>query len=320
MSESPPPLSVVIVNWNTRPLLANCLASLYATVPDIADVWVVDNASRDDSVAFLQAHYPQVNIIANGSNVGFAAANNQALPHCRRAYALLLNSDALLLPSATATLLSVMEAAPRAAAIAPMLVNADGSFQAGPNDEPGLASETLLALGIQRFLRGGHYPGYALNAPPGAYGWVGGTCLVLRRAAWEQVGLFDPSFFMYAEEADWCRRARRAGWSILYEPSARVIHLGGGSSRQAAAAMRAQLYKSKLLFFCKHQARWQTAVLRWVLLTTSALKAALYGALARVRREQAAGWQERAASFHLVYDTIKRTPLTRAPEWNPRLQ
>ncbi|HZQ07681.1 MAG TPA: glycosyltransferase family 2 protein [Anaerolineae bacterium] len=305
MVNATPRLSIIIVNWNTRTFLEACLEAVYATVQSPTfEIWVVDNASSDDSVAWLRAYCPNVQLIENAENIGFAAANNQALEQCAGEYALLLNSDVILLPNAVEQLVACLDAESSAAAVAPMLLNTDGSFQAGPNDDLSVLSETLLALGMDRFLRGGHFPGYEANAPRGAYAWVGGTCLLMRRAAWQQVGTLDPAYFMYTEEADWCWRARQAGWTIWYEPAARVIHAGGGSSRRVQSAMRAQLYKSKLLFFIKHRPRWQAFLLRTILLLTAAVKSGMYELMARLNRTQRFRFDERARSFRLVYRTV----------------
>jgi N-acetylglucosaminyl-diphospho-decaprenol L-rhamnosyltransferase len=305
MVSSPPLVSVLIINWNTRALLSACLDSVRATLREIDyELIVVDNASSDGSAEWLRTQ-PDVQLIANQENVGFARGNNQALARCRGKFALLLNSDAQLREDTVMRLLAVMQNETNAAAIAPMLLNADGSFQAGPNDDITLWNETLLMLGLARFLRNGRYPGYDANAPGGEYAWVGGTCLLMRRAAWEQIGLLDAEYFMYTEEADWCWRARQAAWTILYEPEAKAVHLGGGSSRHVPSQMRAALYKSKLIFFYKHRPSWQTFLLRNLLMLTASAKAVGYGFAARVSSVRAAGWNERALSFRMVVDAVK---------------
>lgn len=301
-----PRVSILIVNWNTLELLRACLGSVHATAGDIPhEILVVDNASTDGSAEWLGCHAPEVILVANQENAGFARANNQALGQCRGEFALLLNSDAQLMEHTLARLLAVMREEPRAGAAAPALLGATGSFQAGPNEDLTLWNQVLLTLGLSRFLRGGFYPGYGAHAPRGEYAWVGGTCLLLRRAAWEQIGLLDPDYFMYTEEADWCWRARQAGWTIRYEPEAQALHLGGGSSRQASAEMRAALYKSKLIFFQKHRPRWQTHTLKFVVMATAVVKAGLYNAAARLNRLRAQTWNERAASFRMVLDAVK---------------
>lgn len=301
-----PRVSIVIVNWNTRALLGACLDSIRATLGKVSyEIIVVDNASTDGSLEWLRATQPDVELIPNRENVGFARANNQALERCRGEFALLLNSDAQLLDKTVGRLLEVMEHDARVAAAAPKLLNADGSFQAGPNDDLTLSGETLLALGLARYFRQGHFPGYGESAASGAYAWVGGTCLLLRRAAWEHIGLLDTNYFMYTEEADWCWRARQAGWTIWYEPGARALHLGGGSSRNAPAQMRAALYKSKLVFFNKHRPRWQAQTLRAVFMLTSFVKIVAYNLAARLHRMRAPLLRERASSFRLVLDAVR---------------
>lgn len=310
LNPNPTPLvSILIVNWNTRTLLRACLDSVFATLPDVAyEIIVVDNASADGSVDWLRVTYPQVILIANSENVGFARANNQALTKASGKFALLLNSDAQLCPGTLACLLQVIHEESNAAAVAPMLLNADGTFQAGPNDEITLWNEMLLMFGLARFFRNGFYPGYGANTRRGEYAWAGGACLLLRRSTWEQIGMLDTDYFMYTEEADWCWRARQAGWTILYEPEAQAIHLGGGSSRQASARMRAALYKSKLLFFYKHRPHWQTFVMRNLLMLTASAKAAGYNIAAHVNSVRAQGWKERALSFRMVVDAVKTIP------------
>lgn len=303
---SPFQISIIIVNWNTRQLLDACFASVRATLPDDSyELIVVDNASSDGSAAWIRANFPNIKLVANSENVGFARANNQGLQSCTAEFALLLNSDAQLLPGTADKLITRLRQDERAAAAAPMLLNADGSFQAGPNDDLTLWNETLLALGLARLARHGHYPGYDSDAPFGEYAWLGGTCLLMRRAAWEQIGMLDPDYFMYTEEADWCWRARKLGWTLVYDPEARVIHLGGGSSRQASARMRAALYKSKLIFFQKHRPHWQAAALRVILMGSALAKAILYDAAAQVNRVRAQMWRERAHSFRMVADALR---------------
>ncbi len=310
-SPSAPQVSIVIVHWNTPALLRACLESVRATCKTIPyEILVVDNASESDSVEWLRGLQPEIRLVANAENVGFARANNQGLSVCQGEFALLLNSDAQLQDHTLVRLLRIMHTTPRAAASAPMLICPDGTYQAGPNDDLTLFSETCLALGLARFARRGHYPGYDANASQGAYAWLGGTCLLMRRTAWEQIGLLDPDYFMYTEEADWCWRARQAGWELWYEPAARAIHLGGGSSRNAPSKMRAALFQ-------KRRPRWQALALRLIVVNSARFKSFLYDAAAQINglvsregRTQSVRVQslhERAASFRLVAEAVETT-------------
>lgn len=296
------PLYIVVVNWNTRALLQACLESIFATVRTTPfHVIVIDNASTDGSPQFVRTQYPQVELIANSENKGFARANNQALAQANAEAILLLNSDAQLLPDTEDELVRVLKQETNAAAVAPRLLNPNRTFQAGPNDAISLTSELLLAFGVARLLRNGYFPGYGPDAPRREYAWVGGTCMLLRRKTIDQIGMLDPDYFMYTEEADWCHRARQAGWEILYEPALAAIHYGGASSRNNAGRMRAELYKSKLVFFSKHRPHWEYETLRAVLMLTSLVKSGAYHLAARLSEGRAQLYAERALSFRQVF-------------------
>lgn len=300
------PLCIVIVNWNTRALLHACLESVFATVKKNAfQVIVVDNASTDGSAQSVRAHFPEVQVIANSENVGFARANNQAILNANSEFVLLLNSDAQLEPNTADELVRFLRQETNAAAVAPRLLNPNRTFQAGPNDAISLGSELLLALGLARFMRSGYFPGYGPNAPRREYAWVGGTCMLLRRKTLEQIGLLDPDYFMYTEEADWCYRARQASWEIWYEPALAAIHHGGASSRNNAGRMRAELYKSKLVFFSKHRPRWEYETLRLTLMLTALVKAGGYRLAARFNERLAQQYRDRASSFRQVFQMAR---------------
>lgn len=300
------PLCIVIVNWNTRALLQACLESIYATVETTPfQVIVVDNASTDGSAQFVRTQYPKVDLISNSENVGFARANNQALARANAEFILLLNSDAQLLPGTADELVRFLRQETNAAAVAPRLMNPNRTFQAGPNDAISLTSELLLAFGIARLLRDGYFPGYGPDAPRREYAWVGGTCMLLRRKTIEQIGTLDPDYFMYTEEADWCYRAHQASWEIWYEPTLAVIHHGGASSRNDAGRMRAELYKSKLVFFSKHRPRWEYETLRAVLMLTALVKSGAYNLAARLSEQRAQFYAERASSFLQVFQMAR---------------
>ena len=245
-------LSIVIISWNTRDLLAACLTSLRTYPPDgDHEIVVVDNASRDDSTAMVRRDFPHVHLLENPTNVGFAAANNQALALCRGRYVLLLNSDTEVTPGTLSALVSFMEQHPQAGVVAPTLVNPDGSFQASYARFPTFVSEFLLITRLARWLSGPYAPSPRprINEPSHPVDWVAGAALLVRRAAIDQVGGLDAGYFMYSEETDWCWRLWRHNWQVWYLPAVKVIHHGGASSRQRGAASYAQLYASKVRFF-----------------------------------------------------------------------
>ena len=249
-------LSIIIVNWNTRDLLAACLESVHQDAETLAgwtvETFVVDNASSDGSPQMVRERFPWVRLIENEENLGFAAANNQALRQARGRYALLLNSDTEVQPGALAALVEFMAAHPRAGAVGARLLNADGSLQ--PSCHPMLTPgrEFWRLIFLDRLWPRATYPlGRWDLATPRQVEVIKGACLLLRREALAQVGLLDEAYFMYTEEVDLCYRLAEAGWELWWLPSARVIHREAQSTRQAAAKMYVQLYRSKVHFYRK---------------------------------------------------------------------
>lgn len=275
MSPSSPDLAIVIVNWNTRKLLVDCLTTLPAATAGLTvETWVVDNGSTDSSVPAVREQFPDVRVIANADNRGFAAANNQAIRAATGRHVLLLNSDTLAQPGSLTALVRFLDANPAVGIVGPCLRNADGSVQLSYASFPTLASE----LTGRNFRRRRPFP--TQTAEAFAVDWVGGACFLVRREALTQFGLLDERYFMYTEEADWCFRARRAGWQVCYLPASEVVHLGGQSSRMASTRMKAELYRSKLRFFGKHYGRMRTRALALGLQAIFLGKAAAGGVLA----------------------------------------
>lgn len=249
-------ISIIIVNWNTRELLAGCLASLLADVQMFkrsnVETFVVDNASSDGSGDMVRERFPWVRLIENRENVGFARANNQGIQASTGQYVLLLNSDTVVHPAALGTLVAFMDAHPQAGACGPRLLNDDGSLQpsAHPMLTPGREFWRLAFLD-------GLWPRAAYRqeqwdtVTPRPVEVIKGACLLLRRAALDQVGLLDDRYFMYTEEVDLCYRLAQAGWGLWVTPQAVVTHFGEASSKQVAEAMYLQLYRSKVQFYRK---------------------------------------------------------------------
>jgi GT2 family glycosyltransferase len=247
-------LSIIIVNWNTRDMLARCLASIYQHPPHVPfEVVVVDNASSDGSAAMVRERFPQVRLIENQENVGFARANNQAIQESSGEYLLLFNSDAFVMDDSLSRMVEFIETHPRVGAVGPKLLNPDGSFQASYADFPTLWSEFLLISGLTRFIIGPYAPSPSPSSSEAAISvdWVAGAALLVRRSVIEQIGLMDERFFLYSEETEWCWRIWQAGWEVWYLPDAHIVHMGGGSSIQRSIKSYQNLYKSKVRFFEK---------------------------------------------------------------------
>lgn len=249
-------ISVIIVNWNTRGLLRDCLESVERTISDMTyEVIVVDNASADDSVAMVKESFPRVMIISNSENRGFAAANNQALKIMAGRYALLLNSDTVLTEGAVRGLFSFMEGRPDAAMACGQLLNRDGSKQNSIACFP-----TLLTLitntSLLEYLFPQRYPSkrYGHQGPVEIDSAIG-ACLMARRRAIEDIGPFDERYFFFFEETDWAYRMKRGGWKIYHIPGASIYHLQGQSVGSDIRS-RIAFYRSRYQFFKKWHSRF----------------------------------------------------------------
>ena len=240
-------VSALVVAYNTRDLLLEALDSL-AAEPDLQTI-VVDNASSDGSVEAVAARFPEVRLIASKTNLGFAAGTNLAAREARGDFLLLLNPDAALCPEALARLLGLMASRPRAAAVGPALVYPDGRRQDSAFRFPGLAQVALDLFPVPR-LAGSRLNGRLAAADePVQVDHPLGACMLIRRQAWDDIGPLDEGYFMYVEEVDWCRRARRRGWEIWHDPRALVRHRAGAATSQQPEAMFAHLWRSRLRYY-----------------------------------------------------------------------
>jgi len=267
-------VSVVVVSYNTRALLARTLEGLRQQRGVDFEVIVVDNASSDGSAELVRERFPKATLLALDENVGFAAANNLAFGRCRGKFVLLLNSDCFLDPGALAALLAGARRRPRAAAVGPRLLNEDGTLQrsAWPFPRPGrllveavALHRPLARLGVIEDLRlWGHDEERAVD-------FLIGACLLLRREALAEVGGFDESFWLYGEEADLCRRLKRRGWEVVLVPGAAATHVGGASSGGSTERLR-HFYRGQKRFLRKHGGFGAWPLARLALLIGSGLR------------------------------------------------
>jgi N-acetylglucosaminyl-diphospho-decaprenol L-rhamnosyltransferase len=256
-----PDVSVVAVNYNTAHLLGRMIASLEQGCGNLKlQVIVVDNASSDNSVEVLRTQHPESELISNAVNVGFARANNQAIPRVRARYVLLLNTDAFVSADTLPKTVGYMDAHPGCGVLGVKLVGEDGSLQPSCRYFPTPWNVFLGSTGLRRF-----FPRTRLvddltwdHASVRKCDWVPGCYYLVRHKVIDSVGLFDPRYFLYCEEVDHCRAVRKAGWDVVYYPFTQVVHIGGGSagsagpldptSRQIAGLQ----IESELLYFRKH--------------------------------------------------------------------
>jgi GT2 family glycosyltransferase len=255
------PISVVIVSYNSRELLRACLTSV--EVEQCGEVTVVDNSSSDGSDKVVTQEFPWVRLIKSKTNSGYGAAANLAIASCSSKYVLLLNCDTLLQRGSLQALSDYLDQHPTVAIVGPSLVNLDGTHQASCFAFPTPLQTLLKETSLSKLLSNdwlNSSPRFAQSVP-----WVLGAALTIRRQAFESVGGFDPSFFMYYEEVDLCYRLNKSGWQTHFTPSATVTHIGGASTKQQRTVMARQLYKSLCHFYRQHYSRTQRFQLKFIL-------------------------------------------------------
>lgn len=243
-----PHVDVGVVTYNTRDLTIQALRRLLDTDQGCdLTLYVRDNGSCDGTPDALRAQVPEAHLDADLDNLGFAAGVNRLLARSTAPWFLALNSDAWPDPGAIGALVDAAEAHPDAAAVAPRLERPDGALEHSTHPFPSLRLATTVASGLQRAVP--HrwrdallLEGEWLHDRPRSVDWAVGAALLLRRRAVDEIGGFDERFFMYAEDLEWCWRARRRGWSIWFEPHAMVRHVGNASGEAAYGTARTMAY------------------------------------------------------------------------------
>ncbi len=284
------PLSVVIVTYNVRDLVVDCLHSLGG---EAAEVFVVDNASEDGTVEAVRATWPGVTVIANAVNRGFAAANNQALRLARGRHVCLLNPDTVVRSGALARLQEALEQNPRLGIVGPRLLNPDGSPQSAGLSFPTFGDLVRGAVPWTRRTRAPRGAGRS-GGDPLPYDWVIGACMVLRREVLEEVGLLDEEYFMYGEEKDLCCRAKQAGWQTACVPGAEVMHYGGHSADQVPVRSYLAFLDSQFRFLGKFYPPRYGRTFARATLVACRLRAAGAGMLALLQPGRRESWRQKA--------------------------
>jgi GT2 family glycosyltransferase len=262
-----PSLDVIVVSFNTRADLSSCLESMYAHPPaGLRDVFVVDNASADGSIHAVRSSWPQAVTIALERNVGFGAANNVAIRRASADLSLFLNSDTMVAPGAIDALVARL-AATGAVAAGPRLVDSHGRPEVSFGDMLTPVSEIRQLVRVrasqmrrpwaERYVAG-------LVSRERDVDWVSGACLLVRRTAALDAGLFDERYFMYEEDVDFCAALRARGGRVLFTPHATVTHLGGRSMRQTSATSTDHYDRSHVAFYEKHAPVWAPMLRAWL--------------------------------------------------------
>ncbi|MDN3513754.1 MAG: glycosyltransferase family 2 protein [Candidatus Brocadia sp.] len=256
-------LNFIIVNWNTRELLLDCIRSIYATVTGLGyHIHVTDNGSWDDSVKAVHQQFPQVHVIENRENRGFAAAVNQALEENTALYSVLLNTDTILRKDAIQIMHSFMEQQKDAGIVGAQLQKPDGTRQHSYDNHPTLATE-LFNKSLLRWFFPSRYPSKKQSIMhPVEVESVIGACIMVRNEAVRHVGKLDEDYFFFLEETDWCYRMQKAGWKVYHVPDARVVHLGGQSKKMAPWQSQVEYCRSLYIFFKKNRSTFSYIMLR----------------------------------------------------------
>lgn len=284
-------VSVIVVSWNTRDILRKCLRSIFEeTHRHSLEVIVVDNASADGTVEMVRGEFPQVLVIANSENRGFAAANNQGLEIAKGRCLLLLNPDVIVLDGAIDKSVEYLSTKPEVGVFGCQVYQDEHTIQKTCFRFPSPMNMFLIQSGLHSLIpRSRFFARYFIpewdRQSEREVPVVSGMFMLLRREAFEQVGPMDEAYFVYAEEADWCFRYWKAGWKCLFAPVARVLHLDGGgkSTSQVSVGMFVQMHKSLLIFNCKNYGVFAGFRVQLIFLVSGLLRGAAWG-IARLLR------------------------------------
>ncbi len=274
------PIQIVIVNWNTSHLLRQCLQSIYDTCKNIAiDVFVVDNASTDDSVRVVRESFPDVILIENSKNMGFAAANNQALANNHYKYILFLNSDTILHGTVVHDTFRFLDAHPDIGLLGCKIKNDDGTPQLSCRRYPSIQNLFLQLVGVDRLTSRSYFQECYERASDAKSAvdvdTISGCAMFVRRSALRNVGLLDESFFFFGEETDWCLRFRRSGWRVAYAKTGDITHLGGKSASKLNYQRELMLTSALVMLHRKHGGIF-AAGCAWLILFLFALSRFLF--------------------------------------------
>ncbi|MFI5315951.1 MAG: glycosyltransferase family 2 protein [Myxococcota bacterium] len=280
-------LSIVIVAWNVRDLVLDCLASIRDAVLGLTyEVIVVDNGSLDATVESVARQFPETRVLALPKNIGFGAGNNRGLEVMRGRHAVLLNSDTIVLPGGLEACVRFLDEHPDVGAVGPQLLNPDRTKQNCIHNSPTLVSE-IVGQSLLRRVFPKRWPSKRVDYPgPVEVEAVLGACLFARREVIAQVGLIDEDYFFFLEETDWCHRMRKAGWRVFHLPDAHVIHLYGESTKKKLPLRtRIEYYRSRYIFFRKNRSRAVYLALRGIVLAKVVCGSALGGRRAQEYRK-----------------------------------
>ena len=260
-------LSIIIVNWNTKDLLVQCIESISNTTVQVNfEIIVVDNNSSDNSVEYLKKNFPYVKLICLDDNYGFAKANNIGIKECKGKYISLINSDIIVLENCIDNLINHLEINSNIGLIAPKILNANYSFQATCRRFPNLFNTISQSLGLNYFfINTDSYLKENHLIETKEVEVLTGCFWIVRSEVFKQIGTLDEYFFFYGEDVDWCKRISETSWKTIYFPYSKAIHLGGASSSIQPLKYYIELQKAKLKYWKKYNGKLNTNIFIFVM-------------------------------------------------------
>ena len=283
--DSAPDVSIVVVTWNAKLYVLECLESLYAHPSSRAtEIIVVDNDSSDGTPEAVRAEFPRVKVIQNRTNMGFANGNNIGMATAKGRYLCLVNSDVAVPAGCIDTMLNYLEEHPRVGLLGPRMLAPDGSTGLSVKNFPTVWNTFCCALGLHSLfpnsrVLGGFEPRSFPYSNTSDVEVVSGWFWVVRREAIAEVGGLDERFFMYGEDIDWCRRFREAGWRVVYCAAAEALHYGAASSSRTPARFYVEMYRANLQYFRKHHAKAWVLAYQSVICLHQAVRVTSYALL-----------------------------------------
>jgi len=330
-------VSIIIVAWNVRQLVYDCLKSVYEQTKTIDfEVIYVDNASEDGSVEMVKEHFSDVRIIENDENKGFIKANNQGIEVSKGRYVLLLNSDTILLSNAIEKTVEFADANPEAAVVGCKVLNPDRTLQRTCFMYPSILNTFLAATYLYKIFPKSRFFGRERMTwwdfdEPREVETICGCFSLVRKEAIDQVGLMDERYFVYGDDPDWCYRFKKNGWKVMYTPDAQIIHYGGQTTGQMRREFRLQLHGSELIFMRLHKSKLAFLLVRILTALFLFLRVPYWLAAAMLRKNERkrsietagtyligglyclAAWKKLLINKEAIKGTLEKTEIVQAP-------
>jgi GT2 family glycosyltransferase len=256
-------ISIIIVNWNSFDFLKQCINSIYEYIEDLNyEIIIIDNASTDRSTELIEKYFPNVILIKNTENLGFARANNIGISLSRGEFLFFINSDILLFDKIFKRILKHMNDNPSIGLLGPKILNPDHSLQLSARKFPNFFANMSRVFALDRIFPSINFHSHNKIEEVDI---LSGCFWVARKKAIDDIGALDDQFFIYGEDKDWSTRFKNGGWKVLYFPTVEVIHFGGRSSSNAPIKFYLEMQKANLLFWRKHFGRFTYI---WVIFTS----------------------------------------------------